>query len=475
MAFRVALVRTSLPSYFPERHGVYQAAERALAEIVGAVGGTLMIYPEVPMDGRSSQAALDWCRSEAVDFTLLIHGGFTMGDVARTFAVSELRLGFWATPEPTLEGDIQLNSFVTLNMSLSIARGVRDLRDRPVQWYYGAPQSPELLKRLRNTIRALSMVAALSGARVGVVGGLAPTFYNMEVSTSRLRAQLGIEVQYHDMAEIVGRLEGLDLSREDAEIRAMLSAAPAVGLSDHDIRLTAKVALALRDIARDHRYDALAVSDWPQLQVNPGMHPGAAFSWLEEADRLPIASEGDVLGAVSQIVSRELTGRVGCLLDMTAPDFADDTIMLWHGGGGPLYLADRNGPLWIQHPMLGRGSAQGQRVGAIASLRFREGPITLFRIGQSGGAMFTAEAEIKDREESGFDGVRGWAGNFSMRGARISSAEIVATVMASGLEHHFTLSEGHHSSVLEEFAAWTGERIIEALPYRTALRSTDYN
>lgn len=474
-ALRVVLVRTSLTSYYPERHGVYEAAERALEELIGTVGGALLTYPEVPMDGRASQAAVEWCRRETADFVLLLHGGFTMGDVARTFAASEFRLGFWATPEPSLEGDIQLNSFVTLNMSLSMSRAVRDLRRDPVQWYYGAPESPELLKRLGNTLRALSICVAVRESRVGVIGGLAPTFYNMETSTSTLRARLGVEVAFHDMAELTGRLDGIDQSRVDAEVRALLSAAPAMGLDDHEMGLTAKVALSLRDIARDYHYDALAVSDWPQLQVDPGMHPGAAFSWLEEADQLPIASEGDVLGAVTQLVSRELTGQVGSLLDMTAPDFADDSILVWHGGGGPLYLADHQGARWIPHPMLGRGSPGAKPVGAIASFQFRAGPITLFRIGQSGSSMFAVDAEIKDRDQGGFDGVRGWATGFSMSGDPISAKEVVATVMAGGLEHHFTMSRGHHSAMLEEFAAWTGARVIEAVPYRAALRSTDYN
>jgi L-fucose isomerase-like protein len=474
-ALRVALVRSSLPSYFPERHGVYEAVELALNEIVGAVGGAVHVYPEIPMDGRAAQAAVDWCRAEAIDFALLLHGGFTMGDVARTFAASDLKLGFWATPEPVLEGDVQLNSFVSLNMSLSIARTVRDLRARPVQWYYGDPGAPELRARLGNSIRALALVTALRGARIGIVGGLAPTFYNMEVSTGALRAGLAVEVENHDMGELVGRLGALDPSRVEAELALMLAAAPARGLPDDQMRLTAEVALALRDLAREHACDALAVSDWPELQRDPGMHPGAAFSWLEETDRLPVASEGDVMGAVSQLVCRELTGRVGYLLDMTAPDPEDDSILVWHGGGGPLYLADEDGAAWIAHPMIGRGNPQARQVGAILSLRFRPGPVTLFRVGQSGALLFSAEAEIRTRPQPGFDGVRGWAGGFSMGGAPASANDIVATVMANGLEHHFTLAEGRHGAVLEEFGAWTGQRIVEPSPYRRALRATDYH
>lgn len=472
---RVALIRASLPTYFPERHGIYTAAEEALSTILLEQGGTLLSYPDIPMDGASAQKAVDWCRSEHADLILLLHGGFTMGDVASTLAASQERVGFWAVPEPTQDGDIQLNAFVSLNMSLSISRGVRDLAARPVQWYFGDPGSVVLRGKLRTTVRALSLLAALRGARVGSIGGLAPTFYNMETSTSALRARLGVDVSNYDMDELVGRLSALDRNRVLAERDAMLAAARNDGVSEPQMLRTAEVALALHDIAREHGLTALAVSDWPQLQLRPGMHPGGAFSWLEERYELPIASEGDVMGAVSQLITRELAGRVGCLLDMTAPDLLDGSILMWHGGGGPLYLADAGGARWINHPMLGRADPAGPRQGAIVSMRFQPGPVTVFRVGRSGGAMFVAEAEVVERASAGFDGSRGWVRNFRILGEDASVEDVVATVMAHGLEHHFSLVPHSHGDVLAEFAAWTGQQLLGRVANRAHLRVTDYD
>ncbi len=78
-----------------------------------------------------------------------------MGDVARTVAASEFRAGFWSVPEPVRTGDVQLNNFVSLNMSMSIARQVRNLKTQPVQSYHGAPDSPALQARLRTTFSAI--------------------------------------------------------------------------------------------------------------------------------------------------------------------------------------------------------------------------------------------------------------------------------------------------------------------------------
>ncbi|CAN0591053.1 unnamed protein product, partial [Ectocarpus sp. 12 AP-2014] len=384
----IGLIRASLPSYFPEKHGVWEAAEQTLQRICDAQEATLHVAADIPMDGAQTQKILDGFAEEGIDFVLLLHGGFTMGDVARTVAASLFRCGFWSVPEPIRTDDVQLNNFVSLNMSMSIARQVRDLATNPAQWYHGAPESPALQARLTSTIRAIKAAKALENARIGVIGGLAMTFYNMEVSTSDLRARLGVEVAYHDIYELTTAMAAQDETDVVAEVAAMAKAAKVDGVSDAQMALTGRASLALKQMADAGNYDALAVSDWPALQSHPGLHPGAAFTWLEETHTLPVASEGDVLGAITQLIGRSITGRVGYLLDMTEPDQDAGQLLVWHGGGGPLYLADAQGAKWINHPMIGRGTDEGPVFGAISDLVFQDGPVTLFRIARNACAYF---------------------------------------------------------------------------------------
>ena len=99
------------------------------------------------------------------------------------------------------------------------------------------------------------------------------TFYNMEVSTNALRQRLGAEIAHHDIGELTRRMEAQDEARTRAEVAAMRAAAPVDGVTDAQMDLTGRASLSLRDMAKAHGYDALAVSDWPALQDDPGMHP----------------------------------------------------------------------------------------------------------------------------------------------------------------------------------------------------------
>jgi len=353
-------------------------------------------------------------------------------------------------------------------MSMSIARGVRDLAAHPVQWYLGAPGEAVLTDRMGQTIRALSAKKALSGARIGVIGGLAMTFYNMEVSSDALMQRLGVWCEHIDIHHMTGLMAQQTQTDVAAELAAMTAAAQVRGVSDAQMDLTARAALALRAIARDGAYDALAVSDWPALQETPGMHPGAAFSWLEENDALPVASEGDILGAVTQLAAKSLTGKVGCLLDMTSPDFESDQILMWHGGGGPLYLA-KDAPAWINHPMIGRGTQAGPIYGAIADYEFSHGACTVIRVARHGGAHFAVEGVISEGPAAGYTGCRGWIGAFSSVDGPCSARDVVTTVMEHGLEHHFILIPGLHGDAFAEFAGWCGMTELPVIPAHRGL------
>jgi L-fucose isomerase-like protein len=468
MSLTIGLINSSLPSYFPQRHGVFDDARRMLDGVAQAGGHSIVEASLIPMGAAQARAAMAELKAAGADFILLLHGGFTMGDVVREIAKDSLPLGVWATPEPYLTGDVQLNNFVSLNMSMSIARGVRDMSRNPVQWYLGAPGDDALVARLNQTLRALSARKALNGARIGVVGGLAPTFYNMEVSSDTLMSSLGVWVEHVDMHKMTDLMAAQTATDVAAELAEMTQAAQVKGVSDAQMDLTVRAVLALRVIAVEGGYDALAVSDWPALQENPGMHPGAAFTWLEEKDKLPVASEGDVLGAVTQLAVKALTGRVGCLLDMTSPDLKVDQILMWHGGGGPLYMA-KDQPSWVNHPMIGRGTPEGPIFGAIADYEFAHGPVTVVRVARHGTAQFVVEGAINEGPQAGFIGCRGWVSSFSSNLGPCSASDIVTTVMEQGLEHHFVLVPGREASVFAEFAGWCGMQPLDVITTHSGL------
>jgi len=148
---------------------------------------------------------------------------------------------------------------------------------------------------------------------------------------------------------------------------------------------------------------------------------------------------------------------------------------VWHGGGGPLFHADDGGVRWINHPMIGRGTEQGPIYGAISDMVFRDGPVSLFRVARDGSALFQINSTVAGRDPSGFDGVRGWLEDFSMQGESLSLEDVVNTVMAHGLEHHFILVPGDVSAVLAEFGSWSGMTTLGSRLHKHGLCAEDFS
>lgn len=468
----VGYVGAHLKTYYAEEYNLFKESIEGL-ERLGEELGFRVIATESPVDSASdARKATEAMVSEGVDFVLLHHATFLMGDIVTQVAKARIPLGLWTHPEPTSEGGILLNGFVSIDMSASIIR--RYLRDESIgyKWFYGATDHSWFRDRLATTICALRGKKALSQGSVGLIGGIAPTFYNFTFDERRMSDSIGIGVGHHELKEVFDRIADVDTSRvekigEDIRSRTRNR----VEVSQRDLDMTSSIYAALEDFALDHQYTGLAISDWPAFQTELDIHPGFAFSWLEDQKGIPVASEGDVMGAATMILMRGISGEETYLLDMAAIDTNTEAMLMWHCGGSPLGLADESGVRCLNHSMLGRKVPNSRTTGAVADFVFRNGPITVSRLSDDGHIIFVFDADVISTDSIGYEGCRGWVSNFQINHNGFSLGDLVSTVMDEGLEHHFGLVEGSHTPGFQEWSYWSSCREVDVIPYSTGRRS----
>ena len=477
--FVVGYAPGALPSYEAADHDVIGRSRRALEERVAARGGRLVALdaPLVEL-ADAERAAAEFAR-QGVDLVVLQSAAFAMGDVAVPFVEAGLRLCLWAPDEPRRQGPIPLNGFVAMHLHAGVLRTALQDRAGPFGWCFGDAGHPWFEERLARVLDAVRVTRRLAGARVALVGGVAPTFLNVAADADAVARRTGARVIDEDLARVIAAARTWrDGTAPDAEARmarAIADVAAAargrVELPEADVRANVAVYLALLDLAHAGGFDALAVRDWPEFQSALGLHPGLAFSWLDEAHGVPVAAEGDVGGALSMLAARSVARPVGggpapgaTLLDVNDVDLEHDALLTWHCGGGPLDLADADGVRWTVHTTLSRGG--GPRMGAVADLRFRLGPVTLLRIGRDGAAWLALDADVIASPHPGFDGSRGWLGRFRGADGPLAVGDVVQTLLHEGVEHHLALVAGHHAASLRAAAAWSGARLVRPRRYR---------
>jgi len=472
---KIGYVGVAFGSYYADEHNQYGRAIRGLQALAEEMDFDLVAVDSGVPDMETAQQVAARLSEERIDFLLLQTAACASGELLEPLAEIAPRMGIWATPEPVLQGSIQLHSLVSASHYASIIR--RYLTDRNIayKWFYGHIDEPDVDRRLRITIRALQGIKAMASARIGWIGGISPGFYNMHFEEDRLQERFGVIIGRHTIAEVVELARAIHPDSADSMVQAATDLATEVTAQPLGMDRNARVYLALGQLIRSEGYDALAVQCWPTFQEEYHMAPCMAYSLLGSEDGFAVSCEGDVPGAVTMLLMNSMSPVHGSstLLDLTALDPRSDAALFWHCGVTPRHFGGDNGIRWVDHVTLGRKSDVS--FGVSGDLRFAPQQTTIAYAGDDFTEMFIATAEVIETGNAGFEGTRGWFSKFRLNGEPIELNDLVNTAVVQGHEHHFAVAQGDLSSELAEVAAWLGMRTTRPVPIQDYLQVDGLN
>ncbi|MBK9123512.1 MAG: hypothetical protein IPM16_10405 [Chloroflexi bacterium] len=463
---RVGFVGLSIKPYYSVE---YQQRERAIAglsQLAAELHFDLFpVADEVSSEDDAKRAAA-YFKDQNLDFLLIQNSSCSMGEQLLPLVDVAPRLGLWATPDPALDGEIQIHSLVSMSQYASILKRYLRHEDHPYKWFYGHVETEEFQRRFRVTVKALTAVKHIENTRIGWIGGLSPGFHDMIVDERVLRTRLGVEVESLEMAQWVERAKSYDPGRVQVTAEAIRGAATSVSVRQHEHfdRVT-RLYLALHDLAEERGYDALAVQCWTKAQEMYDVVPCMAYSWMGSEDGVAVSCEGDIQGALTMYLLNVLSGVHGSstLLDMTALDPQTQAMLMWHCGVSPRHFANDDGIKWVDHVTLGRKTPI--KYGVSGDQLFAPQQTTVSYIGDDGSSLLVLGSRIVETPHKGFDGTRGWFAEFELNKQSIALMDLINSLTVRGHEHHFAVCQGDVTSELMEFAAWKKMRLIEKVPY----------
>lgn len=467
---RVGYVGVHIATYYAEEHGQFTRARTGLTRLAQQLGFELVAREHGVMDAEDAIAAARELADQRLDLLIVHTAACCMADALLPLADLDVPLGIWATPEPGVDGDMQLNSLVTANLfASSLQRHYR--KPKPYKWFYGHVEEDSFRRRLEVTVGALKGRRALAESRVSWIGGLAPGFEDLRFDqrdlNERLRGAQVLPRELHELVDIArefGDSEALDVARD------MAAGARAVNVPDESIERNARLYLALREVCRQDKANAVALQDWPDIQGLYEISPLLALCWLAERDGIPTVHEGDVLGALTMRMLGAVAGKLPTVMDLSVIDPEREVALLWHCGGSPHRLADENGASYELHSTLGRKQEDGP-YGVVVELTLAPGDCTIAYISDDARALWNFAAEVfADPERPGFDGDRGWIRKFRHAGADVPARDLLETLLTTGQEHHHGFVHGDVSEELSELSNWMSWHEVKPLPYRDAMQ-----
>lgn len=189
-------------------------------------------------------------------------------------------------------------------------RPALEAMDYTFKFVYNVIDDPEPIEEIDSYLRAAFAARRLRSARVGTMGYRDMLLYGTQYEGNSMRGQIGVEVEPFEMLEIVRAAEGADaaeVARWTAWIRENWRILKPC--DDSILEKGVRYALAIAARVRDRGYDALTLIDVDGMKKLLGFPPAIVFMLLERMCGVCTTPENDVMGNVTQLMVRYLTGQ----------------------------------------------------------------------------------------------------------------------------------------------------------------------
>ena len=300
--------------------------------------------------------------------------------------------------------------------------------------------------------RAAHAAEALRGARVGTMGYRDMGLYGTQHDGVSLRGTIGVEVEPFEMLEMVqtmGRLDPQEVAALCEDVgRRWTFVKPA---QPQTIEQSVRLALAVGGKVRERGYQALTLIDVDGVKKLLKFAPAGAFMLLHEQENICTVPENDILGAVTQLMIRHVTGQVAAYLEFY--EFLPDGMLM----GVPDYVPPEivDGPVTVLPNAFGDFSE-----GLLNVSRLKTGRVTLARLTHTGDryGMHLAAGEARTPrpwEEAG------WAPPApQLPSLEITLHEPIEGFIQKVLSQHYFISYGDNVAVLRELCDLLGVTVL---------------
>ena len=210
-------------------------------------------------------------------------------------------------------------------------------------------------------------------------------------------------------------------------------------LDQHSLEQSLRLYGGMRALADEREWSGIATRCWPECFTDYGGAACAPQAMLTD-DGTPGMCEADVYGNLTSLILQELAGEAPFIADLVDIDESGDTAVFWHCGLAPLNMADDSDAGPTVH--------SNRRKPLLHEFALKPGRVTIARLSQAGDVhkLVVGGGDMLDSPLP-FSGTAG-----TIRFDK-PAGDVLATIMAEGLEHHYGLVYGEYEEELLALAA----------------------
>ncbi len=325
---------------------------------------------------------------------------------------------------------------------------------RPFQLLTSHIQDPAGLAQIGQYAAAAGAIRRLEKMRIGVIGHAFEGMTDLMVDGLSLRDVIGPVCWPIEPEKVAVAAQAMDDGRVKDFMTSQSEAYDASEMPKELFDRSARLTLAMLDIAREGKFDGLATFDqiWltdPRVGIIPSYGTGILC-----AEHIPVATEADVTTLSAMMVLQELAGEV-TFLENYVIDFDEDAIILSHDGhGNPAMAAD---PKQVKiKPSIYYEGVNGR--GAGLEFAYAPGDVTilsLIPLGDGEWRMIVGEGESLPMTPRPVA-----APQMLFRYKNGSIEDFCNRWLLAGSPHHMALAYGHLSEQVEKVGELLGVEVV---------------
>ncbi len=313
---------------------------------------------------------------------------------------------------------------------------------------------PDGLAQIGQYAKAAGAIRRLEKMRIGVIGHPFEGMTDLMVDYLSLRDVVGPVCWPLEPEKVAVAASEMDAKRVQKFMKSQADQHDASEMPEVLFDHSARLALAMLDVAREYKFDGLATFDQIWLtDPRVGIIPSYGTSYLC-AEHIPVATEADVTTLSAMMILQELAGDV-TFLENYVIDFDEDAIILSHDGhGNPAMAAD---PKQVRiKPSIYYEGVNGR--GAGFEFAYKPGDVTilsLIPLGDGYWRLIVGEGEslpLIPRPVA--------APQMLFRYKNGTITEFCDRWLLAGSPHHMALAYGHHADQIKKLGRLLGVEVI---------------
>ena len=166
------------------------------------------------------------------------------------------------------------------------------------------------MEKITSFIAACRAKKNLRSARVGTMGYRDMLLYGTQYEGNSMRGQIGVEVEPYEMLEMVRAIDTLDAEAVAEGVKFVKENwVFKKECDDSVIEKGVKYALAITKKIQERGWEAITLIDVDGMKKLEGFPPAMVFMLLEHYCNILTVPENDVMGAVTQLIMKYITGQ----------------------------------------------------------------------------------------------------------------------------------------------------------------------